>query len=150
MDQWCNLTLTRWFWETKVCLQVKFPKYVSLVARLGKQLLEKQILKIILRYSLIKWYQFLSIQYGMCNTSFHFKHLFLLPACSSQSHATSCSSLMSYHRVNNKCNRVKGRHWRWLIYALCYFLWLNMSHVTTTVLEIFTNSTGSTCVRVSF
>ena len=31
-----------------VCRQVKFPKYVCLVTQLGKQLLEKQILKIIL------------------------------------------------------------------------------------------------------
>ena len=28
------------------------------------------------------------------------------------------SSLMPHHQVNNKCNRVKGLHWRWLIYAL--------------------------------
>ena len=36
----------------------------------------------------------------------------------------SCSSLMSHHQVNNKCNRVKARHWRWLIYALSNFLLL--------------------------
>ena len=51
----------------------------------------------------------------MCNTYFHFRHRFLLLACYSQSHATSCSSLMSHHQVNNKCNRVKEQHWRWLI-----------------------------------
>ena len=35
-------------WPKCVSRWVKFPKYVCLVARLGKQLLEKQILKIIL------------------------------------------------------------------------------------------------------
>ena len=35
------------FWATEVCLS-KFPKYVFLVTRLGEQLLEKLILKIIL------------------------------------------------------------------------------------------------------
>ena len=44
--QWCNLTLARRFWATKVCLRVS--KYVSLVARLDEQLFGKQILKIIL------------------------------------------------------------------------------------------------------
>ena len=38
---------------------------------------------------------------------FLFWHMFLLSACSCQSHATSCLSHMSHHRVNNKCNRVK-------------------------------------------
>ena len=57
----------------------------------------------------------------MSNTSFHFRHMLLLSAHSSQSHATSCSSLMSHHQVNNTCNRVKGQHWRWLIYALRHF-----------------------------
>ena len=32
----------------------------------------------------------------MCNTSFHFRHTFLLSACSSQSHATSSLRLMSH------------------------------------------------------
>ena len=32
---------------------------------------------------------------------------------------------MSHHWVNNKCNRVKGRRWRWLIYALCNSLLCN-------------------------
>ena len=40
------------------CGQIKLPKYVCLVDRLGEQLLEKQILKKYSRYSLIKWYQF--------------------------------------------------------------------------------------------
>ena len=47
--QWCNLTLTQWFWVTKVCLWMgKISKICLLVAQLGQQLLEKQILKIIL------------------------------------------------------------------------------------------------------
>ena len=38
-------------------------------------------------------------------------------------HHRHISSLMSHHWVHNKCNRVKGWHWRWLIYSLrniCY------------------------------
>ena len=61
----------------------------------------------------------------MWSTAFCFRHMFLLFARSSQSHATSCLSLMSHHAVNNKYNRVKERHWRWLIYALYGFLWCN-------------------------
>ena len=38
-------------------------------------------------------------------------HMLLLSACSSQSHATKFSTLMSYHQINNKRNRVKGQHW---------------------------------------
>ena len=60
----------------------------------------------------------------MSNTSFHFRHMFLLSACSSQSHAT-CLSLMSHYEINNKCNWVKEWHWRWLIYALHNFLLRN-------------------------
>ena len=61
----------------------------------------------------------------MINTYFPFKHMLLLFARSSQSHATSYSSLMSHHRVNNKYNRLKGQHWRSLIYALHNFLLRN-------------------------
>ena len=33
---------------------------------------------------------------------------------------------MFHHWFNKKCNRVKRRHWRWLIYALCnLLLWNN-------------------------
>ena len=32
---------------------------------------------------------------------------------------------MSHHQVSNKCNRVKGQHWRWLIYAPHNFLLCN-------------------------
>ena len=60
---------------------------------------------------------------------FYFSHKFLLFARSYQSHITSCLSLMSHHQVNNKCYRVKGRHWRWLIYALRNFLLHNMLRV---------------------
>ena len=62
---------------------------------------------------------------SMSINSFCFRHTFPLSAHCSQSHATSCSSLMCHHRVNNKCNRVKGRRWKWLIYALRNFLLCN-------------------------
>ena len=64
----------------------------------------------------------------MSNTSFCFWHMFLLSPCSSQSH-TTCFSLMSNNRVNNKYYRVKGQLWRLLIYALHNFLLHNMLHV---------------------
>ena len=80
----------------------------------------------------------------MNSTSFPFRHILLLCANFSQSHATSCLSRMSHHWVNSKCNRAKGQHWRWLIYAhvtyyviICYMF----SEATTTVLEGFRNST---------
>ena len=48
-SHWCNVTLARLFgWSKCACGWVKFQKYVCLVAWLGEQLLEKQILKIIL------------------------------------------------------------------------------------------------------
>ena len=80
----------------------------------------------------------------MINTSFHFRQTFLLSARSSQSHTTSCSSLMSHHQVNYKCNRVKGQHWRWLIYELSNFLLGNVIcfQKQPPNLESFTNSTG--------
>ena len=37
--------------------------------------------------------------------------------------------LVSHRVVNNKCNRVKGWHWRWLIYAQRNFLLCNILHV---------------------
>ena len=80
----------------------------------------------------------------MINTSFRFRQTFLLSARSSQSHTTSCSSLMSHHQVNYKCNRVKGQHWRWLIYELSNFLLGNVIcfQKQPPNLESFTNSTG--------
>ena len=36
---------------------------------------------------------------------------------------------LSHHQINNKCNRVKGWCWRWLIYDLCNFLLHNMLRV---------------------
>ena len=54
----------------------------------------------------------------MSNTSFAFRHMLLLSACSIQIHATSRLSFMSHHRINNKCNRVRGQHWRWLIHVI--------------------------------
>ena len=62
----------------------------------------------------------------MNNTSFGSRHKFLLSAHSSQSHTTSCSSLMFLHWVNNKCNRVKGRCWIQLVYALHIFYYITM------------------------
>ena len=38
-------------------------------------------------------------------------HMLLLSACSSESHATKFSTLISYYQINNKRNRVKGQHW---------------------------------------
>ena len=69
----------------------------------------------------------------MSNTSFPFRNMLLLSARFSQSHPTSCSSLMFYHWVSNKCDRVKGHHWRWLIYAPSNFLLPNnmFSEATT-------------------
>lgn len=48
--QWCNLTLARRLLsDPNVYLRAsKFPKYVCLVARLGEQPFENQILKIVL------------------------------------------------------------------------------------------------------
>ena len=43
--QWCNLTLGQ---PKCVSRRVKFPKYVRLVTQLGRELLEKQILKFFL------------------------------------------------------------------------------------------------------
>ena len=42
----------------------------------------------------------LSMKYSISNTSFHFRHMFLLLACSSQSHTTSCSNLTSHYWIN--------------------------------------------------
>ena len=125
-SQWCNLTLARRFWTTNICLWTsKILKYIYLVA----QLVEHD--------QYFFWY-------SMINTSFPSRHTLPLLAHSSQNHATSCSSLMSHHRVNNKCNRVKGQHWRWLIYALhnfyyvmCFVFW----EASVTVLDSFTKST---------
>ena len=129
---WCNLTLTWWFWATKVCLQVSI---ISKICRFGcptgRATFWKANFENYSKYSLIKWYQFLSILYSTSNTLFCFGHTFLLSACSSESHATSCLSPMSHHWDNNKCNRVKAQHWSYVL-----------SESTNTVLESFTNSTG--------
>ena len=74
---------------------------------------------------MIKRYQLLSIYHSISNTTLHFRHSFLLSASSSQNQVTSYSSLLSHHQVNNKCNRVKGQHWRLLIYILHNFLLYN-------------------------
>ena len=62
LDQWCNLTLTRWFWGTKVCLQVsKISKICQFGCLTGQATTWKADFENFSRYSLIKWYQFLSI-----------------------------------------------------------------------------------------
>ena len=142
----CNLPLTQGLWATKVYLRAsKVSKICLFGHQAGQATSWKANFENYSRYSLIKYYQLLSIQYSMSNMSFRFKYTFLLSACSSQSHATSCLSLMFHNRVNNKRNRVKGRRWRWLIYVphnfydviTCYVF----SEATNTVLESFTNST---------
>ena len=126
-EQWCNLTLAQWFWATKVCLQAsKICKICFFGRQTGWATSWNANSENYSRYFLmvsngINGYQngIRSYQY---NTSFHFRHVFLLPAHSSQSRTTLCCSLMSHHRVNNKCNIVRGWHWRYLIYALHSFL----------------------------
>ena len=141
----------------KVCLQGSKISKICLFGHLtGQATSWKANFENYCRYSLITWYQFLSILYNMSNTSFHSRHRFLLSARSSQSDATLCLSLMSHHWVNNKCNRIKGRHWRWLIYTYIYIInmvnnnMLCVSEATTTVPESFTDSTGKLLCVVSF
>ena len=82
------------------------------------------------------------------------RYNFLLSAPSSRSHAASWLSLTSRHRVNNTCNRVKGRPWRWLIYTLHYLSLRNMldvfrsNHHCSWKSHKFHRKT--TCVGVSF
>ena len=111
------------FWATKACPRVsKNSKICHFGRPTGRTISWKANFENYYGYSLIKWYQFVSAYYSMSNSSFRFTHTFLLSAGYSQSHATWCSSLMFHHRVNNKCNRVKGWRWRWLIYAQHNFL----------------------------
>ena len=103
-----------------VCGQVKLPKCLFGCPN-GQATPWKANFEKYSRYSLkINSYQY--------NTAWailrSIRHMFLLAACSSQSHSTY-SGLMSHHQINNKCNRVKGQYWRWLIYALLNFLWPN-------------------------
>ena len=89
----------------------------------------------------------------MNNTSFSFRHMLLLSSCSLQNHATSCSSLMSRHRVKNKWNRVKEQHWRWLIYALHNFVLHNVTcfqKQPSLFLKVSWISQENTCFGVSF
>ena len=78
----------------------------------------------------------------MSNTSFHFRHKFLMSACSSQIPAASCLSIMSHHQINNKCNRVKRTLLKMAKFMSCvifyYFITCYVfSEATTTVLESF-------------
>ena len=101
--QWCNLILARQFWAAKVCLRgSKIFKICLFGCPTGRATSWKASFENCYRYSLIKWYQF-----TVWAILLFVWYTFLLSACSSQSHATSCLSLMSHHRVNNKCNRVK-------------------------------------------
>ena len=101
---------------------------VCLVARLGKHILEKQTLKIIID---ILWYS--GINSDQCKTAWAIllfisgtrfccllvplkvmpHHAWVscliieLTINAQSNHATSCLSLMPHHQVNNKCNRVK-------------------------------------------
>ena len=119
----CNLPLTQGLWATKLYPRAsKVSKICLFGHQTGQATSWKANFENYSRYSLIKYYQLLSIQYNMSNMSFRFKYTFLLSACSSQSHATSCLSLMFHNRVNNKRNRVKERRWRWLIYVPHNFL----------------------------
>ena len=108
--QWSNVTLARRFWATKVCLLVsKISKICLFGCPTGRATSWKANFENFSKYYLVKWYQVLSIQHSMIDTSFRFRHTFLLSARSSQSHTTSCSSLMSHYWVTSKCDRVKGR-----------------------------------------
>ena len=62
MYQWCNLTLARQIWATRVCLRASKIFKICLLGRLtGQATSWKAYLENYSRYSLIKWYQFLSI-----------------------------------------------------------------------------------------
>ena len=99
----CNLPLTQGLWATKLYPRAsKVSKICLFGHQTGQATSWKANFENYSRYSLIKYYQLLSIQYSMSNMSFRFKYTFLLSACSSQSHATSCLSLMFHNRVNNK------------------------------------------------
>ena len=85
--QWCNLTLARWFWATKVCLRAsKISKICQFGRSTGRETFWKANFENYSRYYLVKWHQFVSILYSMSNTFFRFKHTFLLSGRSSQSH----------------------------------------------------------------
>ena len=105
----------------------KIPK-ICLVSKLGKQLPKKRILLLQILFEKMVLILISVTQHEQY--FFLFWHMFLLSAYSSQSHARSSLSLTSHHWINNKCNRVKGWCWRWLIYAQRNFLLHNMSHVS--------------------
>ena len=87
-------SLTRWFWATKVCLRAsKISKICLFGCLTGQANFEN--------YS----YSAILVNVIQHEHMFSFRDMFLLPAYSSRSHATTC--LMSHHRVNSKCNGVK-------------------------------------------
>ena len=60
--QWCELTLAQRFWATNVCLRASKISQICLFGRpTGRATFWKANFENYSRYSLIKWYQFLSI-----------------------------------------------------------------------------------------
>ena len=118
ISHWCNLTLVRRLWATKWCLWAsKICKTCQFGRPTGRATSLKANFELYCKYTLIKWYQFL-----WCNTAWA-TFLSVWPHISGVRlfFSKSCN-IMLEHRVNNKSSRVKGRHWRWLIYCLRNFL----------------------------
>ena len=127
---WCNQTLARQFWATKVCIcgQVKFLKYV-LLPNWASNFLKSKFWKLFY----IFFDKTVSILFNIIQRKQYF---FSFPA-----HITAVCSFLSksfhimleFHvsssGVNNKCIRAKGQHWIWLIYALHNFVLCNNLHV---------------------
>ena len=82
----------------------------------------------------------------MNNTCFPFRFISRPSARSSQSHAISCSSLMSHHRVKNKSKRVKNsiENGSFMCFVIFYYIIICyvFSEASTPVLESFMNFTG--------
>ena len=61
-QQWCNQTLARWFWATRMCLRASKNSKICLFGyQAGCATSWKANFENYSRYSLIKWYQFLSV-----------------------------------------------------------------------------------------
>ena len=82
----------------------------------------------------------------MSNTCFPFRFISRPSGRSSQSHAISCSSLMSHHRVKNKSKRVKNsiENGSFMCFVIFYYIIICyvFSEASTPVLESFMNFTG--------
>ena len=60
--QWCNVTLARRFWATKMCLWASKISKIRLIGRATGQVTSWKVnFENYSRYLLIKWYQFLSV-----------------------------------------------------------------------------------------